>query len=75
MKSQFVYLSLCCSAEATKPPCVKVFTTKKKKGKKGEDREKAQEFASLGHWTCGNCGKGCKVSVSLRPPKQETANG
>lgn len=68
-----LYTSMCCGAPATKPACVKPHAQPKKKGKgkRGEHKEKAPEFATLGHWTCTACGKGCKVAVSSRPPKEE----
>jgi hypothetical protein len=76
-----IYISACCGVEATKPPCVKPkaqFKPKGKKGKgqRGEDRPKAPEFATLGSWRCGSCGKPCKVSVTPRPLKEikETTN-
>ena len=72
-----IYISTCCNVEASKPPCVKPKAQpkpKKGKGKRGEQREKAPEFATLGSWTCTSCHKPCKVTVSLRPPKQEAAN-
>jgi hypothetical protein len=74
MKSRFVYISQCCKVSATKPPCVAVpkVAKKAKKGRKGDDKPQ-QEFASLGHWSCTQCGKGCKVSRTNAPeekPKQ-----
>lgn len=73
-----VYTSICCNAEATKPPCVKPRPVSKPKGtrgkNRGEDKPKAPEFSTLGSWRCGNCNKRCSVTVSLRPPKQEAAN-
>ena len=74
---KFLYLSTCCQVQGTKPPCVKPKAqpkAKKGKGKRGEQRDKAPEFSTLGSWRCGNCGKPCKVSVTPRPPKEETAN-
>ena len=70
-----IYTSTCCGVPATKPPCVKPKAQpkpKKGKGKRGEQREKAPEFATLGSWTCTACRKPCKVSVTPRP-KQEKA--
>jgi len=67
-----IYVSVCCNVEASKPPCVKPKAqpkAKKGKGKHGEQREKAPEFATLGSWTCTSCHKPCKVSVTPRPPK------
>ena len=72
-----IYTSTCCGVPATKPPCVKPKAqpkAKKGKGKRGEQREKAPEFSTLGSWRCGSCGKPCRVTVSLRPPKEEAAN-
>lgn len=72
-----IYTSTCCNVEASKPPCIKPKSQpkpKKGKGKRGEQREKAPEFATLGSWRCSNCGKPCKVSVMPRPPKEEAAN-
>jgi len=66
-----VYISLCCGVQASKPACVKVKIAPKKK--KGGD--KAPTFSTLGHWSCGQCGKACKVSVSVRPPKEDKSNG
>ena len=66
-----IYTSACCGVPATKPACVNPKAQPKKKGKKGKGEQKAPEFATLGHWTCGGCGKGCKVTVSVRPPKEE----
>ena len=65
----FSYVSLCCNAPATKPPCVKPLpSTRKKKGGKMSDPTPI-EYASLGHWSCTNCGKGCKVVRSKRADK------
>lgn len=70
MKSPaFSYISLCCNAPATKPPCVKVPKMAVKKGK----AEKAPEYASLGHWSCQNCGKGCKAVRMKREQSKEIA--
>ena len=72
-----IYTSTCCGVPATKPPCVKLkaqSAPKKGKGKRGEQREKAPEFSTLGSWRCGNCNKPCSVTVSPRPPKEEAAN-
>jgi hypothetical protein len=44
--SQFQYISKCCAAKATKPPCIK-----------SKDAD-----STLGTWLCGKCGKPCKVS-------------
>lgn len=68
-----IYISQCCNTEATKPPCAKPTAQfkPKHKGRKGEKREKAPEFSTLGSWRCKNCGKPCKVSVTPRPPKEE----
>lgn len=71
-ESRFIYTSTCCGVPASKPACVKPAHAPKKKNKKG-DRDKAPEFATLGHWSCGNCGKSCKVTVSVRPPKEMKA--
>jgi len=68
---KFLYLSTCCQVQANKPACVKPKSQPKKKGKKGKGEQKAPEFATLGKWRCGNCGKPCKVTVSVRPPKEE----
>jgi hypothetical protein len=68
-----IYTSTCCGVEATKPPCVKPRPVPKppkgKKGKRnrGEDKPKAPEFATLGSWRCGACGRPCKVTVTKRP--------
>ena len=74
---KFLYLSTCCQVQGTKPPCVKPKAqpkAKKGKGKRGEQRDKAPEFSTLGRWRCGNCGKPCKVSVT--PPKEaQVSNG
>ena len=67
-----IYTSTCCGVPATKPPCIK--PKAQAKAKKGKGREKAPEFATLGRWRCGQCGKPCKVSVMPRPPKEEAAN-
>ena len=72
-----IYTSTCCGVPATKPPCVKPkaqSAPKKGKGKRGDAKPKAPEFATLGSWRCGQCGKPCKVSVMPRPPKEEAAN-
>ncbi len=68
----FDYVSICCSAPATKPPCVAV----PKAAKKGKT-EKALEFASLGKWSCGACGRACKVHRHLHKAevKSEAING
>jgi hypothetical protein len=71
-----IYTSTCCGTQATKPPCVKARAVGKqpKKGKgRGKmfgEQQKAPEFATLGSWRCGSCGKPCKVTVSPRPPKE-----
>lgn len=76
-----IYTSTCCGFIANKPPCVKPKAQpkpqgKKGKGKRGEQKEKAPEFATLGSWRCGNCNKPCSVTVSPRPVKEEVqANG
>ena len=64
---QFLYLSSCCRVAATKPACVKPVSVPKKKGKKGGHEKKATEFATLGKWRCGQCGKGCSVTRTNRP--------
>jgi hypothetical protein len=74
-----IYTSTCCGVPATKPPCVKPKAQPKPKGKKGkgrhgDDKPKAPEFATLGSWRCGNCNKPCTVTVSPRPPKEEVAS-
>lgn len=72
-ESVYIYTSMCCGVPATKPACLKPKAQPKpkgKKGKRGEQKEKAPEFATLGKWRCGNCGKPCKVSVSPRPSKE-----
>ena len=66
-KPVFTYTSACCGASATKPPCEKVRSTGKKR--KGET-----EFSSLGHWSCSNCGKGCKVTRSKRKQEESSVN-
>jgi hypothetical protein len=74
-ESRNIYISSCCNVQADKPACVKQHVAPKKKGGKlFGNREKKVEFSTLGHWACGQCGKACKVTVSLRPPKEETAN-
>jgi hypothetical protein len=65
----FQYVSLCCSSPAVKPACVKARATAPKKGKK---EAKAPE-TGLGHWSCGTCGKACKVSRHNRPEEKATA--
>jgi hypothetical protein len=69
-----IYTSTCCDEQATKPACVKPRAQQSPKKGKGKQREKASEFATLGSWRCGQCGKPCKVSVMPRPPKEEAAN-
>lgn len=71
--SKFVYISICCGAPATKPACLAIpkAAKKPKKGKKGDEREKAPEYASLGHWSCTQCGKGCKVQRTNKPVEEE----
>lgn len=73
-ESRFIYTSICCGVPASKPACVKIKAAPKKKGDKHGERSKAPEFSTLGHWSCGQCGKSCKVSVSVRPPKEEKTN-
>ena len=64
----FAYFSVCCNARAEKPACVKVRPAPKSKGK-GKSYEAVP--VGLGHWSCTQCGKGCKVSRS-KPAKEET---
>lgn len=52
---------MCCESSATKPPVMRS-KEDKKEGKMSE--------CSLGHWTCKNCGKNCKVKRS-KPVKEE----
>ena len=69
----FVYASACCGARAEKPALVKVRPTPKSKGKgKGKSYEAVP--VGLGHWSCTQCGKGCKVSRS-KPAKEEANAG
>ena len=63
----FVYTSACCGARAEKPALVKVRPAPKSKGKKRDETDPI----GLGHWTCSNCGKGCKA-VRSKPAKEET---
>lgn len=42
----FTYFSQCCSAPATKPPCVSV-------------SQKEAETQGLGSWRCGKCNRPC----------------
>jgi hypothetical protein len=75
-ESVFLYISTCCSTQATKPPCVKpkAQPKPKKKGKnRGEDKPKAPEFATLGSWRCASCGKPCSVTVMPRPKENKPA--
>ena len=64
----FIYTSVCCNVRAEKPALVKVRPAPKSKGK-GKSYE--ADPVGLGHWSCTQCGKGCKVSRS-KPAKEET---
>ena len=57
----FLYISKCCSVKANKPPCVRI---RQQKGKRGESKVQS---ASLGHWSCGGCGKACSVTRQNNP--------
>ena len=64
----FLYLSMCHGLQATKPACATV--PKAAKSKKRAGSERTPEYASLGSWSCGECGKPCKVTRVNRPVKE-----
>ena len=68
-QEMFAYFSVCCNARAEKPALVKVRPAPKSKGKSYEAVP-----VGLGHWSCTQCGKGCKVSRS-KPAKEEANAG
>ena len=49
-KPMFNYVSKCCEAKATKPPCVK----------------SEKKDSTLGTWTCSKCGKTCSCYRHIR---------
>jgi hypothetical protein len=60
-KPVFVYTSQCCSATATKPPCVFLGMRAKESGNQG-----------LGSWRCSSCHKSCtctraKIALDKAP--------
>jgi hypothetical protein len=52
------YLSVCCSAAATKPRCGTKVTVQDPETRKTKDKP-----LGLGHWRCSACKKVCKVTV------------
>ena len=60
----FQYISVCCSAAATKDPCVWA---------KEDRKENKFSQGSLGHWHCRQCGKNCKVRRT-KPVKAVSEN-
>ena len=70
----FAYFSKCCQSVAEKPACAAPKNAKigTYLGAQPEERE-----ATLGHWRCSTCHKGCKVNrVSKKEvtPTQEKIN-
>lgn len=62
------YISACCSASATKPPCGQKEATKDPESGKTKDKAKG-----LGHFRCSQCKKVCKVTPR-KPAEKETGN-
>ena len=58
------YVSVCCSAPATKPPCGTKTPTKDPDSGKMKDKA-----SGLGHFRCSQCKKACKVKPQTPAPK------
>ena len=59
------YVSVCCSAPATKPPCGTKTPTKDPDSGKMKDKA-----SGLGHFRCSQCKKACKVRSQAPAPKE-----
>ena len=63
------YISVCCSAPATKPPCgTKVVNIDPETGKPA----KKDKATGLGHFRCSQCHKACKVKPQAPTAKVAT---
>ena len=63
------YVSVCCSAPATKPPCGTKTPTKDPDSGKMKDKA-----SGLGHFRCSQCRKACKVKPQAPAPKVVVVN-